>query len=151
MRCTSAGSAKPSPCPKARIFSMSFDTLPGRPVTNHSFTLTKSSARRSQAFCSFLKASRGKTRLNSRSLREFPRLFWRKGVGFDYPSRSVALRRELAGGTRCRWSGIIRYNSQTGSSILPAGYRPSHQATYFHRDRRRRLSSPLELTDRIDI
>ena len=104
-----------------------------------------------QPFCNFFKASREKTRRNSRSLREFPRLFWRKRVGFDYPSRSAALRHERAGGTRCLWSGYVRYSSQAGSSMLPAGYRPSHEATYYHRDRRRRTSSPHELTNRTDI
>lgn len=42
-------------------------------------------------FWDFLKASHEKTQLNSRSLCEFLRLFWRKRVGFDYPSRSAAL------------------------------------------------------------
>jgi len=37
-------------------------------------------------FWNFLRASHEKTQLNSRSLCEFFRLFWRKRVGFDYPS-----------------------------------------------------------------
>ena len=113
--------------------------------------LAESSGGMSRLLGSFFKASREKTQLNSRSLREFPRLFWRKRVGFDYPSRSAALRHERVSGTRCLWSGLVRYNSQPGSSLLPAGYRPSQEATYFHRERRRRLSSPRELTDRTDI